>query len=90
MIIEAAVWSTAQVRSMVRVDASQYSPTNERPGCDGERIVDFGPHIGLIISTHWGPTPFGQALSGMKIEKEFDVEAFCKDSDPPPANGEVK
>jgi len=88
MIIEAAVWSTAQIRNMVRVDTSLYSPTNERPGCDGETIVDFGPHIGLIISTHWGPTPFGKVITPVE-EKEFDVEAFCKDSDPPPSIGEV-
>ncbi len=63
--MKAYVWSTGRVRESVDIDLSSASqaPTNERNGSDNERIVDFGLHVGLIIATHYGWTPFGQELS---------------------------
>ena len=72
----AYAWSTKKTRRHVEVSPTEHVPQNERDGCAGERIVDFGPHVGLIIQTYWGPTPFGRALQQANA-KPFSCSYEC-------------
>ncbi len=58
----ACVFSYLQVRDTITVKAGTLIPTNIEYTSWGEEVVTFEGYPPLITATHWGPTPFKQAL----------------------------